>query len=155
VMEMVSSGASMIGIGGGILKQDDTLTAERIGHAFMTPGASPPHPLAPIKRPLRVCDGREEGQLVVTHAPGVTNGRDFNLLSYKAWRVSDIATKHQLIRGGLGWGGLPASLIYKDLRKGRLVRLDLEAYEQHEYPIYSIRKLANPPGPAGTWLIEA
>ncbi len=45
------------------------------------------------------------------------------------------ATKHSLIRGGLGWGGLPASLIRNDLRSGALVHLDLPSFEQGEYPI--------------------
>ena len=131
------------------------MVIERLGHSFMMPVASPGHPLAQIRRPLTLADVREEVQLVVTDASNLTKGRDFNVLSYKIWHLSDIATKHQLIRGGLGWGGLPASLIYEDLQKGRLVHLDLDAYEQGEYPIYAVRKLSNPPGPAAAWMIEA
>ncbi|HEX8046509.1 LysR family transcriptional regulator [Rhizobium sp.] len=155
MMELVASGKSTIGIGGAVVKKDDSMVIERIGHSFMMPVASPLHPLAQIKRPLTLADVREEVQLVVTDASNLTKGRDFNVLSYKIWHLSDIATKHQLIRGGLGWGGLPASLIYEDLQKGRLVHLDLDAYEQGEYPIYAVRKLSNPPGPAGSWMIEA
>ncbi|MEZ2224222.1 LysR family transcriptional regulator [Rhizobium sp. RCC_161_2] len=155
MMELVSSGKSTIGIGGAVIKQDDSMVIERIGHSFMMPVASPLHPLAQIERPLTLADVREEVQLVVTDASNLTKGRDFNVLSYKIWHLSDIATKHQLIRSGLGWGGLPASLIYEDLQKGRLVHLDLDAYEQGEYPIYAVRKLSNPPGPAAAWMIEA
>ncbi|MFT4180533.1 MAG: LysR family transcriptional regulator [Rhizobium sp.] len=155
MMELVASGKSTIGIGGAVIRQDDSMVIERIGHSFMMPVAAPRHPLAQIKRPLTLADVREEVQLVVTDASNLTKGRDFNVLSYKIWHLSDIATKHQLIRGGLGWGGLPASLIYEDLQKGRLVHLDLEAYEQGEYPIYAVRKLSNPPGPAAAWMIEA
>jgi DNA-binding transcriptional LysR family regulator len=155
VMDLVASGTSTIGIGGAIVKHDDSIITEKIGHSFMMPVASPRHPLARLKAPLTLADVREEVQLVVTDASGRTKGRDFNVLSYKTWRVSDIATKHHLIRGGLGWGGLPASLIYEDLQRGRLVHLDLEAYEQGEYPIYAMRKISNPPGPAAAWMIEA
>jgi DNA-binding transcriptional LysR family regulator len=155
MIELVASGKSTIGIGGAVLKQDDSLVIERIGHSFMIPVVSPRHPLAQIGRPLTLADVREEVQLVVTDASGLTNGKDFNVLSYKTWRVSDIATKHQLMRGGLGWGGLPASLIVEDLQKGRLVPLVLDAYDQSEYPIYAVHKLANPPGPAAAWMIEA
>ncbi|SCB25874.1 LysR family transcriptional regulator [Rhizobium lusitanum] len=155
MMELVASGKSTIGIGGAVIKQDDSMVIERLGHSFMMPVASPGHPLAQIRRPLTLADVREEVQLVVTDASNLTKGRDFNVLSYKIWHLSDIATKHQLIRGGLGWGGLPASLIYEDLQKGRLVHLDLDAYEQGEYPIYAVRKLSNPPGPAAAWMIEA
>jgi DNA-binding transcriptional LysR family regulator len=155
MLELVASGKSTIGIGGSVLKQDDSLVIERIGHSFMLPVATPTHPLARLGRPLTLADVREEVQLVVTDASSLTNGKDFNVLSYKIWHVSDIATKHQLIRGGLGWGGLPASFIMEDLQKERLVSLDLEAYDQSEYPIYAVRKVDNPPGPAAAWLIEA
>ncbi|RUM25126.1 LysR family transcriptional regulator [Rhizobium vallis] len=155
VMDLVLSGKATIGIGGAVLRQDDSVVTERIGHSFMLPVAARNHPLAEFGRPLMLGDVREEVQLVVTDASGLTKGRDFNVLSYKTWRVSDIATKHQLIKAGLGWGGLPASLIHDDLVSGALVHLDLEAYEQGEYGIYSMRRLANPPGPAATWMIDA
>lgn len=155
VMEAVLSGRAAIGIGGAVLKQDDAITVEKIGHSFLIPVAARDHALAKIDRPLTLSDVREEVQLVVTDASGLTKGRDFNVLSYKTWRVSDIATKHALIRGGLGWGGLPASIIRDELAQGTLVHLDLQAYEQGEYPIYAIRRIASPPGPAATWMIEA
>ncbi|MBB3134171.1 DNA-binding transcriptional LysR family regulator [Rhizobium pisi] len=155
VMDLVLSGKATIGIGGAVLRQDDSVVTERIGHSFMLPVAARNHPLAAFERPLMLGDVREEVQLVVTDASGLTKGRDFNVLSYKTWRVSDIATKHQLIKAGLGWGGLPASLIRDDLVSGALVHLDLEAYEQGEYGIYSMRRLANPPGPAAAWMIDA
>ncbi|MGK9055210.1 LysR family transcriptional regulator [Neorhizobium sp. CSC1952] len=154
VMDTVVSGKADIGIGGAILKQDDTVIAEKIGYSFMLPVAAADHPLGRIGRPLTLADVREEVQLVVTDASGLTKGRDFNVLSYKTWRVSDIATKHQLIRGGLGWGGLPAALVRKDIMKGRLVALKLDAYEQGEYPIYALRRASNPPGPAASWLVD-
>ena len=155
VMGMVIDGKADVGIGGALLKQDDSVTAEKIGHSFMLPVASADHPLGQIERPLTLADVREEVQLVVTDASGLTSGRDFNVLSYRTWRVSDIATKHQLIRGGLGWGGLPASLVRKDILKGKLVALKLDAYEQGEYPLYALRKASNPPGPAAGWLIDS
>lgn len=154
IMELVMTGRSSIGIGGALMRQDDSLQVERIGHNFLLPVAAATHPLAQIRGPLTLADVREEVQLVVTDASDLTTGRDFNVLSYKTWRVSDIATKHHLIRGGLGWGGLPASVIHEDLLSGRLVHLNLEAYEQGNYSIYAIRKTASPPGPAAAWLIE-
>jgi DNA-binding transcriptional LysR family regulator len=153
VMEMVLSGKADIGIGGALLKQDDRLVADKIGHSFMLPVAAADHPLARLSRTLTLADVREETQLVVTDASGFTAGRNFNVLSYKIWRVSDIATKHRLIRGGLGWGGLPASLVREDIRNGDLVALDIDAYEVGEYPLYALHRTASPPGPAGDWLV--
>ena len=40
----------------------------------------------------------------------------------------DLATKHALIAGGLGWGHMPEHLVRDDLRAGRLVELELEAW---------------------------
>lgn len=49
------------------------------------------------------------------------------VLSPRTWRVVDLATKHALIRNGLGWGHLPEHLVREDLRSGRLVELQLDA----------------------------
>ncbi len=155
VMDMVLSGKASVGVGGALLKPEDALTVQKIGHSYMVPVAAADHPLARLERPLMRSDVREEVQLVVTDASGITHGRNFNVLSYKIWRVSDIATKHQLIRGGLGWGGLPAAVVREDLASGRLRALDIDAYETSEYPIYAIRRIASPPGPATQWLIDS
>lgn len=155
VMEMVLSRKAGIGIGGAVLRQDDELVVEKVGHSFMLPVVASDHPLAQIERPLGLADVREEVQLVVTDASGLTKGRDFNVLSYKTWRVSDIATKYQLIKGGLGWGGLPASIVRNDITNGSLKALELEAYEQGEYPLFALRRVDSPAGPAGQWLAEA
>lgn len=154
VVDMVASGRADIGLGGTLIKQDDKLVAEKIGHSYMVPVAAANHPLARLNRPLTLADVREEVQLVVTDASGLTTGRNFNVLSYRIWRVSDIHTKRLLTLGGLGWGGLPAPLIEDDLRTGRLAVLPLDAYQRGDYAIYAIRRAASPPGPAGRWLIE-
>ena len=155
VMGLVANGSAQIGVGGAVARPADTLTVEKIGNSFMAPVAAADHPLAALNRPLTLADVRDEIQLVVTDSSDLTKGRDFNVLSYRTWRVSDVATKHQLIRGGLGWGGLPVPLIRDDLASGALVRLDLDAYEQGYYAIYAIRRTATALGPAAHWLIEA
>ncbi|RWX78241.1 LysR family transcriptional regulator [Neorhizobium lilium] len=154
VMDLVANGKAGIGLGGPLPRQDDSLINERIGHSFILPVATPDHPLALLGRPLTLADVREEVQLVVSDSSGITKGRDFNVLSYKTWRVSDMATKYQLVKGGLGWGGLPGSMVKDDILNGELVALKLDAYEQGEYPLYALRRVSNPPGPAGQWLID-
>ena len=154
VIDLVLSGKADVGVSGSLLSQDDRIIAEKIGHSFMVPVVAADHPLGQIERPLTIADVREEVQIVVTDTSGITKGRDFNVLSYKIWRVGDLATKHQLIRGGLGWGGLPVALVGKDIAKGRLVPLKLNAYEGGRYPLYVLRRSANPPGPAASWLVE-
>lgn len=155
VTDMVANGQATIGLGGAAIKPQDDIFSEKVGHSFMLPVAAPNHPLVLLGRPLTLADVRDEVQLVVTDASGLTGSRQFNVLSYKIWRVSDIATKHNLILGGLGWGGLPASVLQDDLATGRLVHLQLEAYEQGEYPLYAMRKVSTPLGPASSWMVEA
>ena len=71
----------VIQLGGAVLKQDDSVVTERIGHSFMMPVAARNHPLAGIDRPLTLGDVREEVQLVVTDTSGLTNTLD--LVGYR------------------------------------------------------------------------
>lgn len=152
VMDSVMNGTAVVGFGGAMTTSNDRIVFERIGQSAMILVAAPDHPLGMLGRPLTHADVRDETQLVVYDASGLTKGRDFNVFSLKTWRVSDNATKHLFIRGGLGWGGLPASLVQDDLANGCLVRLQFPAFNQGEYPIYAIHNGANPPGPAARWL---
>jgi DNA-binding transcriptional LysR family regulator len=154
VADSVLTGRSDIGFGGALFNDDDRLAVSEIGQSSMIPVAADSHPLVRINRQLLLADVRDEVQLVVTDASGHTSGRDFNVLSYHIWRVSDIATKYQLIKGGLGWGGLPAPSVMDDLRTGRLVQLDLPAYRLGAYPIYAMHLISHPLGPAGSWFVE-
>jgi DNA-binding transcriptional LysR family regulator len=53
---------------------------------------------------------------------------DHGVFSPRTWRVVDLATKHALIAGGLGWGHMPEHVVRDDLRAGRLVALRLDAW---------------------------
>ncbi len=55
---------------------------------------------------------------------------DQGVLSPRTWRVVDLATKHALIANGLGWGHMPEHVVRDDLRAGRLVALNLQAWGQ-------------------------
>ncbi len=56
---------------------------------------------------------------------GRPSGEDQGVFSPRTWRVVDLATKHALIVGGLGFGHLPEHLVRDDLAAGRLVELRL------------------------------
>jgi DNA-binding transcriptional LysR family regulator len=152
VMDAVMNGKAAVGFGGAMTTNNSRVVFERIGQSAMIPVAAPEHPLGMLRQALTHADVRDETQLVVYDASGLTKGRDFNVFSLRTWRVSDNATKLLFIRGGLGWGGLPASLVQDDLANGLLVRLQFPAFDQGEYPIYAIHNVANPPGPAARWL---
>lgn len=154
VWRHLSSGEADITYGGRPIEFPPDLVSVRIGQASITPVATPDHPLAiyPGRVPLSVV--REHRQLVISDVSRMAEGRDFAVFAYKTWRMSDVGTKHQLIRSGLGWGGLPTWMIKDDIAAGRLKALNLEPYPPRSYVLYANRRADSPPGPAGTWMID-
>lgn len=144
---------SDISFGGQPVAIDDDLVAIRIGDASMKPVAAPGHPLAiyPGRVPLAVV--REHIQLVISDVSDMTKGKDFGVFAYRTWRMTDMATKRELILSGLGWGGLPSWMVEDDIDGDRLVALDLEPYPELPYMLHAFHRADTPPGPAASWLI--
>ena len=140
VSEQLILRKSDISFGGQPVAIDDDLVSIRIGDASMTPVAAPDHPLAlyPGRVPLAVV--REHIQLVVSDISEMTKGKDFSVYAYRTWRMTDVATKRDLILSGLGWGGLPAWMIDDDVAAGRLVALDLEPYPERPYALHAFHR---------------
>lgn len=151
---MLEKGQADVGIGGSMEGVTDGLVGQRIGTSFLAPVAARGHRLAQLNRPLSVADVLDENQIVVSDATAPADAKDFNVFSRRTWRVSDMATKVQLIIGGLGWGGVPLAMIHDELVSGAVVRLAMDAYEAIDYPIFAAWPSASPPGPAGKWLVE-
>ncbi|RWP82215.1 LysR substrate-binding domain-containing protein, partial [Mesorhizobium sp.] len=119
----------------------------------LVPAAAPSHPLALLPRPVPLEEVREHIQLVVSDQSERTRGRDYGVFAYRTWRLTDVRTKHALMREGLGWGGLPRWLIADDLASGRLVELDLEPYSEVRAALYAMHRADRNPKPAAAWLI--
>lgn len=122
----------------------------------MIPVVSPSHPLAPGKSKKRTPTARlvEHVQIVLSErSPEVTP--DQGVLSPRTWRVADLATKHAMIRGGLGWGNLPEHMASDDLGAGRLQRLRPETWDddEHVLAIAAIHRRGTALGPAHRWLV--
>lgn len=152
IPDHVVSGQSDLGIGGLLGEVDVHLV--RIGFMSIVLAAAPSHPLARLPKPVALEDAREHTQLVVTDQSERTKGRDFGVFAYRTWRLTDVRTKHTLMREGLGWGGLPRWLIADDLASGRLVELDLEPYSEVRSSLYAMHRNDSSPKPAAAWLIE-
>lgn len=150
IVDQVVKGEADIGIGG-ITDADVRLT--EIGDVSMAPVAAPSHPLAQVKRAATQEDLRDHIQLVVTDPTRRTEGRDFGVFAYRTWRLTDMHTKHLMIREGIGWGNLPPWMIAEDLANGRLVELKLEAFSKARAPLYAMHRNDHNPGPAAAWLI--
>jgi DNA-binding transcriptional LysR family regulator len=117
----------------GIAVEDADLAGldhRRIGAVLLVPVAAPSHPLARRETPLDAAALGEEVQIVLgEHRRDEGRAHDTQgVFSPRTWRVVDLATKHALIAGGLGWGHMPEHLVRDDLRQGRLAPLRLEAW---------------------------
>ena len=152
IPDHVLSGQADLGVGGMLGEVDVHLV--RIGFMSIVLAAAPTHPLAQLPKPLAIEDVREHTQLVVTDQSERTRGRDFGVFAYRTWRLTDVRTKHLLMREGLGWGGLPRWLIADDLASGRLVELDLEVFREARSPLFAMHRNDSSPKPAAAWLID-
>ncbi|MEI9411589.1 LysR family transcriptional regulator [Mesorhizobium salmacidum] len=152
IPDLVVNGQADLGIGG--LLGDVDVHLVRIGFMSLVPAAAPSHPLAQLPKPVALEDVREHTQLVVTDQSERTKGRDYGVFAYRTWRLTDVRTKHILMREGLGWGGLPRWLIADDLASGRLVELDLEPYKEVSSPLFAMHRNDRSPKPAAAWLID-
>jgi DNA-binding transcriptional LysR family regulator len=133
------------------------LVRRAIADVRLVPVAAPAHPLA---RGGAVGDEAlaEAVQIVLGEHrhEGARAGDDQGVFSEKRWRVVDLATKHALIASGLGWGNMPEHLVRADLRAGRLVALELEAWGRAEMrrSLLLVRRRDAVLGPVATWAEE-
>ncbi len=138
----------------GPLAQSEALERVAVGSVLLVPVAARAHRLAAIPSPVPGSAAREETQIVLSESDRAASP-DQGVLARRTWRVVDLATKRELILGGLGWGNLPEPLIRDDLSRGDLVRLEIEAWttDEHRLPL----ALVFPPGlrrrPVVRWLI--
>jgi DNA-binding transcriptional LysR family regulator len=152
ITDLVANEKADLGVGG-LLGEADVRLIE-IGFISLVPVAAAQHPLAQIKGRIPAEDLREHTQLVVTDQSERTRGQAFGVFALRTWRLTDMHTKHLMIRGGLGWGRLPGWMIADDLAQGRLVALDIEPYGTVTNPFFAMHRNDRQPGPAASWLID-
>lgn len=149
----------------GILAGDD-LTDSRIeleamhSYPFLAVAAST-HPLAKATRGSATLEAialSEHVQIVLSDSSGLSQGRDYGVLSPTSWRVNNQETKHAMIRAGHGWGRLPLWVVAKDLQNGDLMRLPIASLGpggQVETQFYLARRIDQPFGPVARAFREA
>jgi DNA-binding transcriptional LysR family regulator len=142
----------------GIAGQDADLTDlehRHIADLRLLPVVAAGHPLARPGAPLDLEALASAVQIVlsVRRDPSEPVAADHGVLSPQTWRVADLATKHALIRGGLGWGHLPEHLVKSDLARRRLVALELAAWggEPPRYGLSLVRRRGARVGPIAQW----
>jgi DNA-binding transcriptional LysR family regulator len=152
VERVIRSGAASIGVGSRLHMDAQGFRRFEIAGVQMIPVAAPSHPLV-VADEAATPSSRNFVQLVLSDQPA-GEGQEFGVVSLDTWRVGDITAKHKLLRGGIGWGGMPEPMVRADIRSGRLIRLSLRDWRGGEYLMQVVHKTDTPPGPAGQWLIE-
>lgn len=155
VTQDVLQGAVAFGLSGPLESpQDDLLVRGPAGSVRLLPVAAPDHPLANFAGPVRAGVAQDHVQLVLTDRSSLTQGRDYGVISLKTWRLADLGAKHALLLAGMGWGNMPKPMVNDDLKRGRLVELNIESPAPLVYPFHTVYRRDRPPGPAGSWLME-
>jgi DNA-binding transcriptional LysR family regulator len=152
----VLDGRCSVGVVGSLPLMPPSMTAERLAGVAMVMVAAREHPLAAFQGVIAKVDLAKHVQLVLTDRSELSAGREFGVLSPLTWRLADLFAKHAFLLSGLGWGGMPLHTVKADLAEGRLVMLSIEDMptESLILPMSAVYLTANPPGPAGRWLIE-
>ena len=133
-----------------LLKRFPLLTIDLI------PVVASDHPLAALDGPIdtHVLDGYV--QLVLTDRSSLTAGRDYGVLSGRAWRLADLGAKHSMLLAGLGWGNRPSHLVQNDIAQGRLKVIRPVAFDSRdaELTMCGAYLADHRLGPAGQWMID-
>ena len=155
VADLVLSRVASIGVSGPFSARYDALERVAVGSFPMVPVAAPDHPLsAPPPGDHAPGAARHHIQLVVYDRSARTAGHDFSVAGHRTWRLADLASKHMLLKAGIGWGMMPWWMVAKDIEAGRLVQLDLPDQVAFDYRVDVIYRTDTPPGPAAAWLME-
>lgn len=134
----------------------DTLTYHPVAEDELVSVVAKSHPLAGMGVDLDASALRDHLQIVLSEPQEAVQGEDRRVVALNTWRVTDPAAQHALIRAGIGWGSLPASLAREDLATGRLVHLGGMKQYRQPTPITWVvaHRRDEPLGPAGRWLFD-
>jgi DNA-binding transcriptional LysR family regulator len=156
VGELVLDGTCSVGIGPLVPQLPESVERRPLTRVTMVHVVAPDHPLAKRRGPVPANIVREHVQIVLADRSRLTEDYEIGVFSARTWRVLDLAAKHAMLRAGLGWGGMPRHVVAGDLAKKKLVRLRLEETESSDFEVvlYSMHRIAEPPGPAARWLLD-
>lgn len=155
-VQPVIDGRVSIGIVGSLPILPQGLVQERVTEVTFMMVAAASHPLASYRGTIAKDELARHVQLVLTDRSPLSEGRQFGVMSSSTWRLADLFAKHAFLVAGLGWGGMPFQTVAKDIAEGRLVELSVEDVPPGglTLPMFAIYRDADPPGPAGRWMID-
>jgi DNA-binding transcriptional LysR family regulator len=155
-VQPVIDGRVSLGIVGSLPTLPQGLVQERVTEVTFMMVAAASHPLASYRGTIPKGELARHVQLVLTDRSTLSEGREFGVMSPSTWRLADLFAKHAFLVSGLGWGGMPLQAVAKDIDEGRLVELSVEDVPPGglSLPMFAIYRDADPPGPAGRWMID-
>ena len=152
VTEAVLNRGALFGVSGPMEIASDLLVRGHAGAVKLIPVAHPDHPLAKMSK-VTAALARDHIQLVLTDRSTLTADRDLGVVAVKSWRLADLGAKHALLLAGLGWGSMPKPMVSDDLKRGRLVRLPIDIWDDVQYRFHTVHRSDTPLGPAASWLM--
>jgi DNA-binding transcriptional LysR family regulator len=152
----VIDGRCSLGVVGSLPNAPASMSVEPLPSVDMIMVAAHDHPLASFTGIIPKSELAKHVQLVLTDRSELTRGREFGVMSPQTWRLSDLFAKHSFLLKCLGWGGMPLHTVTQDLQDRKLVKLLIEDLPEQGLvlPMFAVYSSAQPPGPAGRWLIE-
>ncbi|MFL9926072.1 LysR family transcriptional regulator [Herbaspirillum lusitanum] len=157
VAERVIDGRAMLGILGTLPTTPPNLLRVTLPSVRMVAVVAPGHALAGIRGRIPEKLLLQQTQLVLSDRSELTTRQDFSVHSRLTWRMSDVGTKHALLRAGMGWGYMPQHVVRDDLAAGRLVRVSTPQHPPQgmDLPIQCVYKPDHRAGPALSWWLDA
>ncbi len=155
VTEAVLDQRCSVGVIGTLPDVPPSLAKERLLSVPFVTVVAPTHPLASLAGPIPMDVAEEHVQLVLTDRSALTKGRDFGVLGKQSWRLADLGAKHAFLREGLGWGHMPLPVVADDIRRGALVKVEIEGIPSGiTMPMSAVYRKDSPPGRVGRWFID-
>ena len=155
VTHAVLAGTAAFGVSGPLELARDRLVRGPGGSVKLVPVASPTHPLALMQGVVSAAQAHDHLQLVLTDRSPLTRGRDFGGAGgaqLAAGRPG--APSMPCCWRAPGWCNMPKPMVNDDLKRGRLVELNIEMPGEPVYPFHTVYRNDAPPRPAASWLME-
>ncbi len=152
IAQLVLDGTCRIGVSSHLPQFPAGLTRHHLTNVAMLCVTGATHPLAKHKGPIPAKTLHQHVQLVLADRTPLTQGVDLGVHEGPTWRLADLGAKHEFLRAGFGWGGMPLHLVADDIEAGRLVYIAPQEWSAGplEVPLYGIHRADDLPGRPAT-----
>jgi DNA-binding transcriptional LysR family regulator len=130
--------------------------AARFGTVRILAVAHRDHPLSNAGSPTPPGLLRAHAQIVLRDSAQASDAPSLNVLDGGLrWSVTEVGAKLDLIRAGMGWGGLPAHVVEAAVADGELVVLDVPEFDADRMELFVLRRRDRANGVVASTLWDA